>query len=163
MTPDVTVRAAVAADAAAVARIDVEAGNAGFGDVLGARVLDDDRIARWARDLTTGPQRWWIAERAGRTIGFAGVGPSRDPVEPRLGELDTIAVDPICWRTGAGRALMTVALRHLADHFTGAILWTVAGVDRSLRFYAATGWAPTGATRDGGRQIAFRHPLGGAG
>lgn len=93
-------------------------------------------------------------------MGFVGVGPSRDPVEPGLGELDTIAVVPSQWRTGVGRALMTVALRSLAEDFACAVVWTVAGYSRGHHFYEATGWTFDGHTRADGRHVSFRHRLG---
>ena len=153
------VRTALEADAHAVARIYIESWNEGFGDLLCMRSLDDDRVARWARDLTTGPQRWWVAERQGSVVGFVGIGPSRDPVDPGLGELDTIAVRPTEWSRGIGRALMAVALDALAESFSEGILWTPAGYDRGHRFYETTGWAADGGTRRGGREVSFRRRL----
>ena len=116
---------------------------------------------RWQRDLAQPiPHRWWVAEREGRIAGFAGIGPSRDPVNPRLGEFDTIAVDPPHWRTGVGRALVTVALRYLvADGYRQAIVWTVKGYEQGIAFYEAMGWRRGGGMRDDGRQISFRREL----
>jgi N-acetylglutamate synthase-like GNAT family acetyltransferase len=69
-----------------------------------------------------------VAETGHRVAGFAGICPSRDPVEAGLGELDTIAVDPWDWRTGVGRALMAVALDTLrGTGYAEAIVWTSAG------------------------------------
>lgn len=157
---DVTVRDAVEADAAAVARTYIDSWNGGFGGLLGMRALDADQVARWAGELTAGARRWWVAERGGEIIGFVGVGPSRDPVEPGLGELDTIAVQPSQWRTGVGRAFMDVALRSLAREYVGAVVWTVLGYDRGQRFYEAMGWVSEGRTRAQGREECFRHRLG---
>jgi len=155
----ITVRDAVEDDAPAVARIYVDSWNDGFGAIVGMRDLDGDQVVRWAGELVAGTRRWWVAERAGRVVGFAGVGPSRDPVGPGLGELDTIAVDPGEWRTGIGRALMDVALGSLARAFTSAVVWTVAGDDRGHRFYEATGWVLEGRRRADGREVCFRHDL----
>jgi GNAT superfamily N-acetyltransferase len=92
--------------------------------------------------------------------GFAGICPSRDPVEAALGELDTIAVDPRDWRTGVDRALMAVALDALrGTGYAEAIAWTPAGYQRAHGSYRATGWLPDGGRRDGDRQVSFRHPL----
>ena len=89
--------------------------------------------------------------------GFVGIGPSRDPVDKRLGEIDTIAVDPSHWRAGIGKALISVALRYLvADGYNEAVVWTVDGYDRGIAFYEAAGWRRDGGVRDGGRQIRFR-------
>ena len=75
-------------------------------------VLDEGRVARWAGELAEGD--WWVAEYDGVVAGLVGVCPSRDPLDPPLGELDTIAVDPPYWRTGIGTALMHKALDELA-------------------------------------------------
>ena len=58
------------------------------------RVLDPEQVARWSRDLDAGRVQWWLAESGGSVVGFVGTGPSRDPIDPDLGELDTIAVAP---------------------------------------------------------------------
>ena len=93
-------------------------------------------------------------------MGFIGIRPSRDPVDPLLGEVDTIAVDPPHWRTGIGKALMSRALRRLAsDGYGEAIVWTVAGYARGIAFYEAMGWRRDGGVRDDGMQIRFRRKL----
>lgn len=157
--PGLAVRRATEADAGAVAEIYVESWNEGFGDRMGTRVLEDELVDRWSHDLTSGPQRWWVAERDGRVVGFVGVGPSRDPIRPDLGELDTIAVAPREWRTGIGQALMRVALAALAEEFSEAIVWTVAGYERGHRFYEATGWVADGGTRAEGREVSLRRRI----
>ena len=97
-------------------RIYIDSWNAGFGALLSQadRTVTPALIERWRHDLAQPvPHRWWVAERMGSIAGFVGIGPSRDPVDARLGELDTIAVDPSHWRTGIGKELMSVALRYL--------------------------------------------------
>jgi len=133
------VRAARADDAARVAQIYVESWNEGFGDLVGYRVLGDAQIERWKRTLSSGSTQWWVAEDGAEIVGFVGVGPSRDPIDVALGELDTIAVSPSHWRRGVGRSLMTIALGALAADYNDAIVWTVAGYDRGYRFYEAMG------------------------
>jgi GNAT superfamily N-acetyltransferase len=101
-----------------------------------------------------------VAEEDDRVVGFAGICPSRDPVDPELGELDTIAVDPDRWRSGVGRALMEVALEGLsADGYRRAVLWTPAGHEGSSAFYERLGWRPTGAERAEGRHVAYERGL----
>ena len=148
-------------DAPTVARIYIDAWNLGFGDLMPKRALDRETIDRWRVDLTAPvPQRWWAAIREGAMVGFTGIGPSRDPIDASLGELDTIAVDPGHWRTGVGRALMSQALRYLsADGYREAILWTLAAYPRGAGFYESSGWSPSGAVRDAGRQVCYTHPL----
>jgi GNAT superfamily N-acetyltransferase len=157
-------RSATVADAPEVARIYVESWNEGFGDLLGRRSLTNTEISRWSTDLIDGRARWWVAELEGQAAGFAGVCPSRDPVDPELGELDTIAVDPQQWRSGVGRALMTEALRRLReDGYPTAVLWTPAGYGQGHAFYERMGWRATGATRAEGKHVAFEIELSRAG
>jgi GNAT superfamily N-acetyltransferase len=160
---EIQIRPAGADDAPEIARIYVESWNAGFGDLMGIRRLGDKEVARWSRELAEpDATRWWVGERAGRIAGFVGIGPSRDPVDPAVGELDTIAVDPAAWRSGVGRALMTTAIEALtAAGYDRAILWTVEGYERGQRFYESQGWVRDGRRRDEGRQIAYERPLAG--
>ena len=155
------IRAARAADAAEVARIYIDSWNAGFGELMPHRTVTPELIGRWQDDLVQPvPHRWWVAELDGAIVGFAGIGPSRDPINPELGELDTIAVEPNHWRNGIGQRLMSTALDHLiADGYREAVVWTLANYPRGQQFYTATGWILDGGTRDQGRQIRYRRSL----
>ena len=113
-----TIRPAVLDDTEAVARIYIDAWNAGCGELMSQadRTVTPDLTAHWSHDLTQPlPHRWWVAEHRGSIVGFAGIGPSRDPVDPEIGELDSIAVDPPYWRKGIGKALISLALQHLVS------------------------------------------------
>lgn len=152
-------------DAIPIARIYVGSWNEGFIGLLPGREVDESLVARWRHDLAKPTHRWWVAEVNEVVAGFAGIGPSRDPVEEGLGELDTIAVDPPFWRRGIGRALMVQAVHHLRVDYDAAILWTLEDYERGQRFYEATGWHRDGFSRDGGRQIRYtltEGPWGGA-
>lgn len=157
---DYFLRRATPDDAEGVAEVYVASWNAGFGGLMPPRQLDREQVARWERDLGEGPVRWWLAQCGDRVVGFSGTGPSRDPVDPTLGELDTIAEAPSAWRQGVGRRLMDAALEDLleADYREG-ILWTLADYEQGWAFYEATGWHDSGEVRDSGRQIAFRRFL----
>ncbi len=156
-----SIRRAGPADAETVVRIYVASWNAGFGERMRTRAVDDEMVGRWRRDLAAAPPHyWWVAERAGTIIGVAGIGPSRDPLDPALGELDTIAVDPAAWRTGIGRLLMSQVLRALSEGpYREAIVWTLANYPLGAAFYEATGWIANGRTRDDGRQVSYTHAL----
>ncbi|HYJ67721.1 MAG TPA: GNAT family N-acetyltransferase [Nocardioidaceae bacterium] len=156
----IAVRAVEADDAPRLLQIYVESWNAGFGELMPHLVVDEDRISRWTTELTAAQTRWWVAEFDGSIAGFVGIGPSRDPIDPQLGELDTIAVSPALWRKGIGSALMRTALDALADAgFTEAIVWTLAASDQGQAFYDSMGWTRDGRTRDDGDQVSFRHDL----
>ncbi len=147
-------------DAPEVARIYVESWNEGFGDLLGRRGLTNTEVTRWSTDLIGDRARWWVAEDEEGVAGFVGICPSRDPVDPAVGELDTIAVDPSRWRSGVGRALMKVALEALAEEgYQEAVLWTPAGRGGAHAFYEKLGWRATGAERAEGKHVAFRTEL----
>lgn len=145
-----------------MAKIYVESWNRGFSRLMPPRQLTDDMVFRWKRALgARHPSRWWVGLIEQEVVGFAGIGPSRDPIAIDLGELDTIAVRPTHWRKGVGRALMSVAVSHLvADGYEEAILWTLANYERGQAFYRSTGWRPDGGSRDDGRQIRYRRSLG---
>jgi GNAT superfamily N-acetyltransferase len=160
---DFFLRRAVPADAEWVANVYVTSWNEGFAGLMPPRVLDCDQVARWERDLDEGSARWWLAQGGDSVVGFAGTGPSRDPIDPDLGELDTIAVAPSAWRHGIGRCLMNAALIDLHDaSYHEGILWTLSGYEQGRCFYEATGWRASGEVRDSGRHIAFRRPLTGS-
>jgi GNAT superfamily N-acetyltransferase len=156
----VGLRDATPDDADVVARIYVDSWNAGFAHLLPARGLTTGEVDRWRRDLAVSSVRWRVAADDGLVVGFAGTGPCRDPVDPALGELDTIAVDPDRWRQGVGHLLMADALEGLRhEGFASALLWTLADYPRGDAFYRASGWTPDGRSRDSGRQVSYRHAL----
>ncbi|TCC45947.1 GNAT family N-acetyltransferase [Kribbella capetownensis] len=155
------VRPATPADAPRVVEIYVDSWNAGFTGLMAPIEADAGRIQRWAADLASDRTNWWVAEADGTVAGLVGIGPSRDPLDPRLGELDTIAIDPAYWRTGVGTTLMHTALDALRAAYPQAILWTLANYPQGQRFYESTGWYADGTTRDNGHQVMFRHDLDG--
>jgi N-acetylglutamate synthase-like GNAT family acetyltransferase len=156
------IRKARISDTPSIAQIYVDSWNIGFRGLLPARQLTAELVLRWERDLALpAPHRWWVAETAEIVVGFVGIQPSRDPLDPALGELDTIAVAPHCWRRGIGRALLAVALENLrADGYREAVLWTLAHYDQGQRFYEAAGWRLDGGVRDEGRQVRYRQRFG---
>ncbi len=158
-----TIRSATADDAEVITRIYIESWNVGFGEILSRadRTVTPELTERWRHDLAQPiPHRWWVAEHKRSIVGFVGIGPSRDPVDAQLGELDTIAVDPPYWRTGIGKALNSVAMQYLVlDGYREAIVWTVEAYERGIAFYQAMGWNRDGGTRDAGLQVRFRRDL----
>jgi ribosomal protein S18 acetylase RimI-like enzyme len=155
----VEVRGAVTDDAQVVARIYIESWNEGFGHLFGFRELAPDDVARWRRDLAERSAEWTVAEAGGVVVGMVGVGPCRDPIDPLLGELDTIAVDPQHWGVGIGRALMAHALGILQKSWSRAILWTPAHYERGHAFFRATRWVPLERSRCDGNEVAFGREL----
>ena len=160
-TSEIGIRTAAAEDAEVVVRIYLDSWNEGFGDRMRTREVDANLTCRWRTDLMQPTHRWWVAKRDGTIVGFAGIGPSRDPVDPSIGELDTIAIDPGHWRTGVGRPLMSLAVRYLvSDGYAKAVVWTLARYRQGAGFYLATGWSLTGAVRSDGGQVCYGRQLG---
>lgn len=147
----VTVRLATAGDAEPIGRIHAETWRAAYAGVFPDAAFDVEERRRWWRErLAREPQSpgaVFVAELEGTVVGFAGVGASRE--EDGIGELYAIYVDPRCWGTGAGRALIERAEESLrASGFSEAMLWVLEGNERAERFYRAAGWP-----HDGGRKV----------
>jgi GNAT superfamily N-acetyltransferase len=154
--PSLRLRPAGPPDGRAAAEIYVVSSNAAFGDFRPPKELTKEGIARWEADLARPGCHWWLADVADRPVGLAGVGPSRDPVQAGVGELDTIAVVPDRWRQGIGKALMALANEQLdRDGFERAVLWTWTNYLVAAAFYPKVGWHPTNGRRDQGRQTCY--------
>jgi GNAT superfamily N-acetyltransferase len=163
----VRVRDAEPHDAAAIAACHVRTWQAAYAGVLPASFLVSldpaPRERMWREEIERGGDVL-VAERAGRVLGFASVGPARD--EADAGELYAIYVEPEAWSTGAGRVLMEAAVARLAERgFVEAILWVLEENPRARRFYERAGWATDCGRQDltlGGAAVAeirYRRPV----
>ena len=99
-------------------------------------------------------------------IGNLTIAPSRDQSaesepssEQGTGEVLVLYVDPDQQASGVGSLLLATGMRMLRQQgFRRAILWTVAGNDPAIGFYARHGWSLDGTERvepwgDSGRTI----------
>ena len=136
-----TVRRATPEDARAIAEVKVETWRATYAGVMPQSVLDamdvDEHSRYWAQ-AATAAAAIFVAEQEGGVVGFVCVGPCRDT--QAIGELYAIYVVPEAWSTGAGLALMEVAVEWLAGHGQEAILWVAEENPRARRFYERYGW-----------------------
>lgn len=144
------VRRATVADAATIADVHVRTWQAAYEHVFGrerlAGIDPERRRAGWERAIDGG-EDVFVLEADGRVVAFVSVGPSRDP--EGLGELYAIYALPEAWGTGAGCALMRVAVEALRDAgFGEAILWVLEDNPRARRFYEREGWAADGARKE---------------
>ena len=156
-----TIRRAGPDDVENITRIYVESWNLGFGSRMPVIEADPDRIGWWWKDLGNSTRsKWWVAERSNQIEGFVGICPSRDPIDPNLGEVDTIAVDPVVWRTGVGKSLMSVALDALrSDGYRSAVVWTLKNYPQGENFYVTTGWKCSGVMRSEGQHMRYDRDL----
>jgi L-amino acid N-acyltransferase YncA len=157
---DVSVRPARPADAADIARIQVETWRAGYATILPAPVLAalslDAAEAVWAQSLAAPPSRHHqvvVAQEQQWVVGFLAFGPA-DDLEPGDPEPEsTIAIDPLLveprWgRRGHGSRLLAAAV-DLAriDGMSRAIAWVPEADTTSRAFFATAGWAADGYAR----------------
>src|SRR6266581_3903046 len=109
MAARLVVRAAGAADAEAIARVQRETWRTAYAGILPldviASVTGQRDAIEWERRISRGTSesRTWIAERAGGIIGFASCGPTRSPVEGLDGEIYALYVMQASQRRGVGR------------------------------------------------------------
>jgi len=165
------IRRATPADALAIATVHVRSWRAAYGGVLPQSYLDDLDAARlcaqWRQTLET--TAWPVtgtlvvidaaaelsagqaagADTAAIT-GFAHFGPTRDEDDDpqSVGELQTLYLDPLVWRRGAGSLLLGAVEKQLGEAgFATATAWTLENNDRARIFYERHGWHPDGATK----------------
>ncbi|AVY94188.1 GNAT family N-acetyltransferase [Microvirgula curvata] len=162
---DLHLRAAVAADAAAIARIHTESWQLDYRDILKHAYLDDEapaeRLALWlSRMGGDAPPRVLLAESAdGVVLGFVCVFPD---VDSRFGALlDNLHVAPAARGRGIGRRLLAEACRELRTYGQsgGMHLWVYAANRSASGFFRRYGGSEvtreTIVTPDGGTTISL--------
>jgi ribosomal protein S18 acetylase RimI-like enzyme len=145
----VRIRRARPTDARAIAQVHVDTWQAAYRDLLPSKLLTalsvERRAAFWESELKPTPAERmpWIAESNGEVVGFVSSGPSRDAdAIPATGEVYAIYVLPDCWDKGVGRDLLRHAEHDLlADGYSVASLWVLAGNVRARQFYERSGWS----------------------
>ena len=133
------VRTATTADALAVETVRIRGWQAAYRGIVSDAFLDGLVIdaERRARMITSGQATTLVAEDVG-VLGMAVCGPARDGEDAM--ELYALYVDPGCWRTGVGTALLAAC-----EGVT--VLWVLEDNERAQAFYRRQGF-----TADGGRQ-----------
>lgn len=158
---DVSVRPALATDAAAIADVQVRSWRASFHDLLPADALAamTDEPAReryrehWQRSVEQPPSshhRVLTALTKNTVSGFAAYGPSDDEDRwPRTdAELYTLTVDPDSYRAGHGsRLLNAVVDLLLEDSYQTLSAWVFADDSRLRGFLGSAGWGEDGSRR----------------
>ncbi|MBE1534901.1 GNAT family N-acetyltransferase [Actinomadura algeriensis] len=159
--PDVGVRRARRADAAAVADVQVRTWRQGYRDLLPAAVLAevtspaarDAWRERWTEAATAPPtprHRLLVAVAADLVVGFAAHGPAEeaDHDPGTAAELITLLVDPLHGRAGHGSRLLAATVDMLReDGVTTLLTWTFEDDSVTRAFLGSAGWAPDGTAR----------------
>jgi GNAT superfamily N-acetyltransferase len=139
-------RRALAADAAAIAGVDVRAWCHAYGSFLDEQRLAERttemREQRWRDVLAADDSETWLLEAGGRIAGFATIGPGRDEdAGAATGEIYALYVDPPAQGAGAGTRLLDGAERRLAQLGSEqATLWTFSDNGLARAFYERHGW-----------------------
>ncbi|MEA2276690.1 MAG: hypothetical protein QOC78_1650 [Solirubrobacteraceae bacterium] len=155
MVAGVLVREASVDDARPLAEAHVRGWRWGCRGLYPSSILDslsvDDRERQWSARLTQPAidSSTLVAERAGRVVGLAFVGPSPDgDALPGTAQLHSLYVDEDVAGTGVGRLLMTTAAERVRVRgYEILTLWVDEGNLRARRFYEAAGLRPDGAAR----------------
>ncbi len=148
------IRPATREDARPIAEVHVASWRHAYRGLLPDDYLErlsvDDREAQrlaWFADPRSSSGVLVAEDDAGRVVGFATFGPSRDDDAPMgTGEVPAIYVDPAEVGTGIGRQLIeetAAALREAG--FTRATLWVLEENASARRFYEKVGWTWDGA------------------
>lgn len=161
-----TVRPQRDSDIGAVAAVHVRTWRAAYPDILPAEVLadlDPVEVARRRRGFA-GPAGLTnlVAVDGDVVTGFVTFGPYRRQqsaghLEPGVGEVWAIYVDPAHWRTGTGRALLGAALAAADERGWREVrLWVAEANQRARQFYERLG-----LVADGDRSMyQVRRPAG---
>lgn len=155
--PDVSVRVAWADDAPAIAAVQLRAWPEMYAGLvpLEAMPTDIEPLAAAWRGALAKPadarNRALVALERNRVVGFvltsAAGDPDGNPVSD--GELSELTVEPAERGKGHGSRLLQAAVDTLvADRFTRATTWVVAGDDGLRKFLTDAGWAPDSAHRE---------------
>jgi ribosomal protein S18 acetylase RimI-like enzyme len=151
----ITIRAARAEDAPAIAALHIAAWQWAYRGQLPDAFLDglshhlDERIRLRIEAIADPAQRNWLAEDGGALTGFAITHPSRDDdATSATGELGAIYLAEHAAGRGIGRALFERAVADLEERgYEAAILWVLESNTRARRFYERAGWSADGARK----------------
>lgn len=143
---DVTIRPAVPADASAIAQVRVDAWRATYRgmipDAYLAAMQVEESTALWDKVLTAAPNttNTFVAEVAGRVVGFASGMMLGEPKHDVNAELSAVYLVRDAQRAGIGRRLVAaVATAQRAHGANGLIVWVIAGNKPARAFYEALG------------------------
>lgn len=157
------VRAAVAGDAAEIARIQRVTWRTAYADLLGekalARLDAPESEERWASAITHPDTTIQLATEGRFVVGFCVAGPAPDsdvarasgelPADAgRTGLIATILVEPRWGRRGHGSRLLAATVEELRQR--GAergVTWVAESDPASLSFFRRAGWRPDGTVR----------------
>jgi ribosomal protein S18 acetylase RimI-like enzyme len=132
-----SIRAATAADAAAIARVYLASFGATYDFPL---AHSDDEVRAWVRDVLLPGLETWVATAAGEVLGFIALGAET---------IEQLYVAPEATGKGIGSRLVAIAQARRPD---GLSLWTFQVNQRARRFYERHGFRPAETTDGSGNE-----------
>jgi GNAT superfamily N-acetyltransferase len=152
------IRRATPDDAGSITGIRVASWRVAYRDMLPARVLEslDPSDHRAFFTMLSSPSSWgWVAEIVERPVGFAFLGPSRDPdADDSCCEVQLLYLLPDVWRSGVGTSLVATLLEDaFARDFRRITLWVAEQNLPAQAFYRAMGFRPDGASKTDTRLV----------
>jgi GNAT superfamily N-acetyltransferase len=138
------IRRATVADAAGIARVQVDGWRAAYRGLVPQAHLDGlsyaDREQRWAAIAANPEQATFVALAGEVVVGFGNGGARHSQRLDSDGELYALYVWPGRWRSGFGRRLIgAVAAELAARGSVGLGVWVLRDNAAGCRFYAALG------------------------
>lgn len=149
----VTIRDAVANDAAGIADVHVRSWQVAYRGLVDQSFLDRlspvEHLSMWRHRFEAADPdlRVLVAEADGDIIGFSSFGPSRDEdAGVSTAEVYAIYLAPEWFGTGLGRRLLARTVKALGGlGFRDSTLWVLELNARARRFYEVAGWHWDGA------------------
>jgi GNAT superfamily N-acetyltransferase len=142
----ITIRAAVAKDAPAIARVRIDCWRTTYRGLVPDAYLEamdiDASTESWNRVLAAGPNTAsvFVAEDGGQVVGFAAGNMLKEPRHELNAELTAIYLRRDYQRAGVGRRLVdSVARAQRAHGANGLIVWVIAGNQGARAFYESLG------------------------
>jgi len=142
---------AVAADARAIAEIQVSSWREAYASIVPSDYLASMSVERrevmWSECIAKGIPEVLVASEAGVVCGWLSFGPCRDEGAPgATAEIWALYVSPSSWSSGAGRLLWRHAKALMrAQGFTACSLWVFPQNDRAITFYRKAGFVHDGS------------------
>lgn len=160
---DATVRPAAPADAAEIARIQLDTWQTAYADLLPEPVLAGldagEAELTWRQTIEQGPARVFVAIEGEWLVGFCAAGPapeeeaaSADGLPAKdsatVALISTLLVEPRWGRRGHGGRLLARAATAMREAgSTRGIAWVPEPDKASLGFYQRAGWVADGTVR----------------
>lgn len=154
LTMNSKVRTATTNDAFRIAEIHVNAWKAAYVNFMNPEILGalsvSEREEMWKAAIgNKGLGSCVVFEIEGAIQGFCFCGPARDTdLDNSACELIAINVNPECWGSGIGRALMEHALESTKqEQYSTLHLWVIEGNCRAIRLYKGYGFKDLGVRK----------------